>query len=269
MGRMTNSSHIIDAGGGLRLRAVEVGAGVPLIWSHGLLSSKEVSLQTLGAAHGYRVVAFDQRGHGESCPLSAPEDARLACFASDLLLIADAFEISRGIYCGESMGAATALRYAIDNPNRVKALLIDRPAFGSAGYETGIDWAAEADRLDALGIDRWMEDSLQDLPIGTRARINERYQRHWQTHEPTSIATIFRALPDWHLPEPASLAKLDVPVVVRAWEGDPIHPLALAEELVSTLPEAQLVRIDRRLHYDVDQDASSVAACLNLLARPA
>lgn len=71
-------------------------------------------------AAGFRVVAPSQRGHGRS---DKPMDGyRTRNFASDAIALADALGLERFAVVGHSMGAANALRLAIEHPGRVAAL---------------------------------------------------------------------------------------------------------------------------------------------------
>ena len=42
------------------------------------------------------------------------------------------------------------------------------------------------------------------------------------------------------LPSLAALAILEMPVLLLAWEGDPVHPVATAQQLANILPDARL-----------------------------
>ena len=43
------------------------------------------------------------------------------------------------------------------------------------------------------------------------------------------------------LPDPEAVATLPMPVLVLAWDGDPVHPGATAERLAELLPQAEVV----------------------------
>src|SRR5260370_24679401 len=99
--------------------AVEVsGEGPPLLFAHGLSANRRVTLEELSPLAGrFRLVAFDQRGHGESTPI---EDSRLydpEAMAQDMEAILDHLRIERATLGGESMGAATAPLFARARPD--------------------------------------------------------------------------------------------------------------------------------------------------------
>ena len=57
------------------------------------------------------------------------------------------------------------------------------------------------------------------------------------------------------------------PTALRAWPGDPIHPLALAREIAAAIPNAVLFEVPLDLISDVSANQASVAAILGALER--
>jgi pimeloyl-ACP methyl ester carboxylesterase len=79
----------------------------------------------------YRLIAFDQRGRGESDwdpECNYYTDAYLA----DLETVVDQFELHRFVLLGHSMGGTTSYVYAARHPERLKALIIEDIAPGSS-----------------------------------------------------------------------------------------------------------------------------------------
>lgn len=82
-------------------------------------------------AEGLRVLALDQRGHGDSARAAQGNYGREA-MADDAVRLADALGVSRFVIVGMSMGAVHAVVAADRHPERVKALVL-------------VDWAPEVD----------------------------------------------------------------------------------------------------------------------------
>jgi pimeloyl-ACP methyl ester carboxylesterase len=83
----------------------------------------------------------------------------------------------------------------------------------------------------------WQPPAVRDLPA---VRVWAR--RHADDLAGTAIATALRELPD-RIPLPdgvAALRQVTAPALVIAQEGDPIHPVAVAERLAGLLPRAEL-----------------------------
>src|SRR5271166_1842395 len=132
--------------------------GEPILLIHGFASNHHVNwvnprwVETLVHA-GRRVVAFDNRGHGESQKLYAPADYRSHLMARDAANLLAHLEIERADVMGYSMGARIASFLALAEPRRVRALIFgglgDRLVHG-AGLPEGIAEAMEAPSLESL-----------------------------------------------------------------------------------------------------------------------
>src|SRR5689334_24592952 len=108
-------------GAGVRLAAEEAGDGPPIVLLHGLTATRRYVVMGSRALErsGHRVIAYDARGHGESDPAPQPDDYTYAALATDLAGLLDQRGIDRAVLAGASMGAHTALRFALDPPARV------------------------------------------------------------------------------------------------------------------------------------------------------
>lgn len=73
---------------------------------------------------GFRTIALDQRGHGESQRSHDPADYGRAKLAADALALLDHLGVGRVDVLGYSMGTRTALQMAIDQPERISNLLL-------------------------------------------------------------------------------------------------------------------------------------------------
>jgi pimeloyl-ACP methyl ester carboxylesterase len=105
--------------------------GDPIVLLHGLTATRHyvVMGSRLLERSGHRVIAYDARGHGRSTPAPDPAAYGYERLARDLAAVLDALQIPRAALAGASMGAHTALRFALDHPERVAALGIVTPAF--------------------------------------------------------------------------------------------------------------------------------------------
>ena len=237
---------------GMRLSGEEVGEGPPIVLLHGLTATRRYVLHgslTL-ARRGHRLVSYDARGHGESSP--APEDQGYGYpeLRGDLAaVLAERCPGERPVLCGHSMGCHTAVAYALDNPDRVAALVLAGPVTLGipATEEVLAGWDRLADGLEQRGVEGFMKAYEADLSVDpswreTALRITrERMERH---RHPDAVARALREVPR-SLPFDglAELETLDVPSLVVASydEADPGHPYAMAEAWAEALPDARLV----------------------------
>jgi pimeloyl-ACP methyl ester carboxylesterase len=119
--------------GGVRIAFVDVppatGAADPVVLVHGFASNHAVNwvntlwVQALTRA-GYRVIALDNRGHGQSEKLYRPEDYDSSVMAGDVRRLLDHLGIARADVMGYSMGARIAAHLAVIDPGRVRSLLL-------------------------------------------------------------------------------------------------------------------------------------------------
>jgi pimeloyl-ACP methyl ester carboxylesterase len=121
---MTNlTHHHIDARG-IRLHVVAQGSGPAVVFCHGFPTtwmSWTHAMQTTAEA-GFRAIAFDMGGYGDS---DAPGDANLYTpfqTVSDVVSILDHFEIVQAILVGHDFGAEIAWNAAMMCPDWVAAV---------------------------------------------------------------------------------------------------------------------------------------------------
>jgi pimeloyl-ACP methyl ester carboxylesterase len=96
---------------------------------HGFASNRSEGWKRTGwysalERRGIRVVALDQRGHGESMKSHDPADYGREKMAADALALMDHLGVGRFDVLGYSMGTRTAMQLALDAPNRVNNLML-------------------------------------------------------------------------------------------------------------------------------------------------
>lgn len=101
-----------------------VGQGPPLVFAHGA-GGNALSWwqQTAFFGAGYRCITFDHPGFRHSS-WGKPETDPGATFGNVLLQLLDHLEIDRVGLIAQSMGGWTCLRFAVDHPQRVAALVM-------------------------------------------------------------------------------------------------------------------------------------------------
>lgn len=145
-----------------------LGEGRPIVILHGLFGMLD-NWVTLGKAlaEHYKVILVDQRNHGNS-PHTIDHDYSL--MADDLLHMCNDEHLDRLILIGHSMGAKTAMRFALDHPEKVDALIVIDMGVKtySGGHESifralrSLDLTAIASRKDA---DEKLGEAIQDPAI--------------------------------------------------------------------------------------------------------
>lgn len=118
-----DASYDLDSGQ-VRLHVLEWGSDQPdtMVIVHGMRDHAMGFDAVAGeiASHGWRVVAFDLRGHGDS---EAPGVYTMPHFAVDLASIIERLELEAPVLFGHSLGGQIALHYAGLHPGTVRAIV--------------------------------------------------------------------------------------------------------------------------------------------------
>ncbi len=121
----------------IALHYEEKGAGNPLVLLHG--NGEDGSYfksQIEFFSESYRVIAVDTRGHGRSPRGDAP--FTIAQFAEDLAGFMDGLGLRRAIILGFSDGANIAMRFALNCPERVRALVLNGGNLDPSGIKRSV-----------------------------------------------------------------------------------------------------------------------------------
>jgi pimeloyl-ACP methyl ester carboxylesterase len=92
-----------------------------------------------------RITTFDLVGCGESARATAAARCTIDEYACDLLTLCDELELASPVVMGHSLGGATAIQAALDDPDRFSALVLVAPA-----STTGLDFVADDDAFERL-----------------------------------------------------------------------------------------------------------------------
>lgn len=235
----------------MTLEGEEIGSGPPLVLLHGLSATRRNVVQGSRALPrgGYRLISYDARGHGASSPAPSRVGYEYADLVADLEAVLDRFDLERPALIGSSMGAATAMAFALEHPERVAALVQITPAYAGearTGAVDGDSWERMAAELERGGVDAFVDAAEPDgIPERWREVAREATRQRMERHEhPQAVADALRVVPRslaWRGMEP--LERLDVPTLVVGSrdQADKLHPLAVAEEYARRLPNVELV----------------------------
>jgi 3-oxoadipate enol-lactonase len=241
----------IQTNDGVRLAGEEAGGGPPIVLLHGLTATRRyvVMGSRLLERSGYRVIAYDARGHGRSTPARTPAAYGYELLSADLEAVLDALELPRAILAGASMGAHTALRLALHRPDRVAALAIITPAYDPSALgstrEGDTDRETLARGLREGGVEGFVRAyDFSAVPAQWRETVEMVIRQRLSAHEhPEAVADAMEVLSHSRpFGEFKELETISVPALVVASrdEVDPGHPLALAERYAAAIRGARL-----------------------------
>src|SRR5262245_35738826 len=163
---------------GIRLHVAEGGDGPPLLLIHGLTASHAVWEQTIEEfARGWRVIAPDLPGHGDSDKPDAPYTVDF--FAGMVRSLARELDVHEAVVVGSSLGGQVALELAAWYPTFTRALVLAAPAVGYSAAMRPVGQALQmltGPRVLRASLSRVFQQNFHDRArIGhvTRRRILE------------------------------------------------------------------------------------------------
>jgi pimeloyl-ACP methyl ester carboxylesterase len=225
--------------------------GPPIVLLHGLTATRRyvvMGSRTLERA-GHRVIAYDARGHGRSTAAPDPGAYGYERLARDLEAVLDALGLERAVLAGASMGAHTALRFALGHPERMAALGLITPSFDPdlpLDGEAFAGWDALAQGLREGGVEGFVDAyDFSEVPAKWRDTVEKVVRQRLAAHErPGAVADALEAVPRSRpFENMAELAGIEAPTVVIASrdEADPGHPLVIGERYAKAIPGARLL----------------------------
>ncbi len=236
---------------GVRLAGEQAGEGTAIVLLHGLTATRRYVVMGSRALErsGHRTIAYDARGHGHSSPAPTSNAYTYELLAEDLRALLDELRIRQAVLAGASMGAQTALRFALDEPDRVLALGLITPAFDPDAHGEGgsyASWDRLAQGLREGGVEGFVEAyDLDPIPERFRDTVAKVLRQRLSAHDhPFAVADALEAVPRsrpferWD-----ELQSVEVPTVVIASrdEADPSHPVAVGERYAAAIAGAKLV----------------------------
>ena len=128
----------------------------------------------LAFADRYRIIALDQRGHGDS-DWASDGDYSPETQQKDIEAFVNSLGIQRFVLMGLSMGGRNSFTYAANNPDRVEALIIvdagpENVRTGTQNIRNFVEQEDELDSIDAF-VDRVIKYNPRRDPIQIRGSI--------------------------------------------------------------------------------------------------
>jgi pimeloyl-ACP methyl ester carboxylesterase len=245
-------------------REGDAGGGLPLVLVHGFPLDHRMWLAAAAALPGeHPVLAVDLPGTpGHDHPLPAPSIDACADDVADALAQAG---VARAVVVGMSMGGYVALALAERHPELVAALgLVDTKSTADtpAAHANRLRIADEAEAAGSVAPVRPMSTSLLgETTRSARPALSDQVAAWIEDQSPEGVAWAQRAMaarPD----RTDVLRAFDGPVVVVVGDEDDLTPLAAAEHMVASTPQARLVVVPHAGHLAAFEQPDAVAAAL-------
>ena len=240
---------------GIDIAYLDEGAGTPVLLIHGFASNVATNwvdtqwVRTLTEA-GYRVIAYDNRGHGRSAKLYDLDQYGAPIMAEDARRLLDHLGIERAHVIGYSMGARIAAFLAMAHPSRVRSLVFGGLGLNMVRGVAGTGPIARA--LEAESIDDVKNDTARTF-------------RAFAEQTRSDLKALAACIRSARAPITAeALGALRCPVLVVVGEKDVIG--GSAAELAALIPGARGIELPGRDHNKAVGDKGFKQAVLAFFA---
>jgi pimeloyl-ACP methyl ester carboxylesterase len=242
--------------GAVEIAYLDEGEGDPIILVHGFASSKNVNwvyptwVSEL-KKNGRRVIAFDNRGHGDSGKLYDPALYDIEIMAGDISALLDHLNIARADVMGYSLGSRMTAVLAQRQPQRLRSAILG--GIGIGLIEGGGPGENVATALEA--------PSLEDVtdPVGRTFRAFADQTRS----DRRALAACLRG--SRRLMTADDAAGIRVPVLIAVGSADEIA--GSADALGKIIPGSQVLNIPNRDHMRAVGDKVYKTGVLDFLSR--
>jgi pimeloyl-ACP methyl ester carboxylesterase len=242
--------------GDVEIAYLDEGEGDPILLVHGFASTKNVNwvypawVSEL-RKNGRRVIALDNRGHGDSAKLYDPEAYHIGTMASDVAALMDHLKIERADIMGYSMGGRMTAWLALRHPQRLRSAILAGIGLGlieGGGPGENVATALEADSLEQV-----------TDPVGRTFRAFAEQTRA----DRRALAACMRG--SRRLMSREEAAAITVPVLIAVGTTDEIAGSAAA--LGQIIPGAEVLDIPNRDHMRAVGDKVYKSGVLEFLSR--
>jgi pimeloyl-ACP methyl ester carboxylesterase len=242
--------------GDVEIAYLDEGEGEPIVLVHGFASTKNVNwvyptwVSEL-KKYGYRVIALDNRGHGDSAKLYDPAQYSIAIMAGDVVALMDHLGIARADVMGYSLGGRMTAWLGLNRPERLRSAILG--GIGMGMIEGGGPGENVALALEA--------PSLEDVtdPVGRTFRAFADQTRS----DRLALAACLRGSRGLMTKEEA--ARISVPVLIAVGTTDEVA--GSAQALGEIIPGAEVLDIPGRDHMRAVGDKVYKTGVLDFLSR--
>ncbi len=193
----------------------------------------------------FRVLRYDQRGHGRSP--APPGPYSIDELGADALALMDRLEFERVSFLGASMGGMTGMWLAINAPERIERLAL---CCTSAHIPPRERWTERAELVRAKGVDAVVERSLELwFTPALRQRRPQRVAELEATLrglDPEGYAACCDALAETDLRD--RISEIAVPTLVITGEDDLSTPPEHGRQIAAAIEGAECVMLSPARH---------------------
>lgn len=245
---------------GNTMHYVSYGEGPPVVFLHGLGGSSNVWHGVMQAMQQHHhCVALDLRGHGRS---QGRGKFSIEGWAKDVQKLIHHLELPAVTLVGHSMGTLIAQHLAQSSPESADQLVL----VGGISYfqpPTADAYRERADLVEAEGmdvlVDPWLEGAVSPQSHAVHAGMVGLLREVFLRNEPQNYAKSCRALADAPRTRRDDIGQ---PTLIVTGAHDRSTPLAMSEELKSSIPVSRVKVLPHVGHWSPVEDPGAVAAAV-------
>jgi pimeloyl-ACP methyl ester carboxylesterase len=244
----------------------ESGRGFPVVFIHGLGNDRtRWAGQVRALSPRYRVITFDNMGHGESVKPPGPYDLRM--FVDFLHELVEDIGLERCALVGFSLGGLIAKAYTLAHPRRVAAIAILNSVHGrTEAQRAGV--RERADRVEAGGPGATLETSIERwyTPDFRRRRpdLIEEARRQILANNRRAYAASYRAFADSDPTLDDRIYEIDCPALIMTAENDIGSTPEMSRRIASRILGARLKIVPHLRHFAPIEDPEAYNGALGV-----
>ena len=243
---------------GIKMYYEVYGEGTPIILLHGAFYTIDLNWSQLipELSKTHKVIALEFQGHGHT-PYSEREMS-ITNFSADVKGLMDYLKIDSADIAGYSMGGSVAYQFAIDNPARVRRMVIISSTYKSSGWLPVVN----------TGFSNLSTDIFNNTPLQTAYDAVAPDKKNW-----TKFLKQMFAFADVPFDcGDSNVAKITAPVMIISGDNDGLDKVELAKTYqmlgggvaadLQPMPKARLAIVPGQSHVSVMMQTSTIAAYL-------
>jgi pimeloyl-ACP methyl ester carboxylesterase len=229
----------VDILNGIEIGYDIAGDGPAVLFTHGYQASRRMwDAQRDALADAYRAITWDLRGHGDSGVPDDPSRYTHELMLGDMVALLDLAGADQAVLVGHSLGGFASLRFYVDHPDRVRALVLFGSGPGYRDAEARKGWNDMAERF---------AKSIEEKGLGLLERATAEVSG--ATHRsPRALAHAARGmLAQQDSKVMDAIREISVPTLVMIGTEDKPF-IGSSEYMAAKIPGAELVRIEGAGH---------------------
>lgn len=239
---------------GIKLYYEVYGEGKPLVLLHGAFMTIDMNWGQLlpELVKTRKVIAIEMQGHGHS-PF-ADRQLSIKNFASDVNGVMDYLKIDSADLAGYSMGGSVAYQFAVQNPGRVKKLVIISSTYKTSGWLPVVSSAFKD----------FKPEFFDDSPLKTAYDAVAPDKTKWRPfiEQMISFLKVPFSVGD------SNIAKITAPVLIIAGDNDGTDKVELAKTYqllgggiaadMAPMPKSQLAIVPAQAHVSLMMQTKTI-----------